>query len=370
MKDEPRDTISKAVAGRRLWYGDFRLTIVGFILYLIILAGAVAASGAPPAAGFDARAAGTMIVVGIVAALIILFLPFWAVVLTCMAAGGIAIRATLGNDASLWPWAIVAVGLLLAPMVQLAQQWEKAVVFRLGRLRGLRGPGVFLIAPVIDRAPRRIDTRIRVVEFRHETTLTRDTVPVSVDAIAFWMVWDAEKATLEVEDYFEAVTLAAHAALRNAIGKHDLSSLLSEQERLGKEIQEYIDAKTNPWGVTILSIGITDIVITKELEDSLSRQAQAQRERQSRVILAEAEEEVADSFVNASRKYADNPTALQLRGMSITYEGLRKNGAIVLLPSGAVQELALGKVIQDTVKGEKPFADLTKGPAGEAEGTS
>jgi regulator of protease activity HflC (stomatin/prohibitin superfamily) len=244
------------------------------------------------------------------------------------------------------------------PFLQMAQQWEKAVIFRLGRFKGLRGPGLFLIVPVIDRAARFVDTRIRATDFRAETTLTKDTVPVNVDAIAFWMIWDAEKATLEVEDFLDAVILAAQAALRDAIGKNDLASLLSERDRLGKEIQEILDAKTNPWGVSILSIGITDIIISKELEDALSQQAQAERERHSRLILGEAEVEVARKYVEASKVYAENPTALQLRGMSMVYESIRKNGTVVLLPSGAVQDLALGRVMGDLAKAKKPPSGL------------
>ncbi len=352
----PRDFPPIKYVTRRIFERDFRLTILGVLVLAAALAGAVAAAVAGPAA-LDPVAGGGVFIGGMIAGLLLFLLPFWMLDIAFIVTAAITF-ARLLEESFLVPFLILAAGLLLLPMLQLSRQWEKVVIFRLGRFRGLRGPGVFLIVPVIDRAARFIDTRIRVVEFRHETTLTRDTVPVSVDAIAFWMIWDAEKATLEVEDYLDAVTLAAHAALRNAIGKHDLASLLSEQERLGMEIQEFLDAKTNPWGVTILSIGITDIVISKELEDSLSKQAQAQRERQSRLILAESEEEIADSYVKASRRYADNPTALQLRGMSITYEGIRKNGTIVLLPSGAVQELALGRVLEDTAQGKRPLEEL------------
>ncbi len=336
---------------------DFRLSSLGFLLFVIAV-GAGALIPILGGASFQLEALGCVVLGCFIAVLILYFFPLWILDLAFIVAAGAALRWALG-DAFLAPLAVMGAGFILMPTIQLAQQWEKVVMFRLGRFAGLRGPGVFLIAPLVDRAARLMDTRIRVVEFHHETTLTKDTVPVSVDAIAFWMVWDAEKATLEVADYLESVTLAAHAALRNAIGKHDLASLLSEQERLGKEIQEFLDARTSPWGITILSIGITDIVISKELEDALSRQAQAQRERQSRLILAEAEQEVADSYVEASKRYRDNPTALQLRGMSITYEGIRKNGTIVLLPSAAVQDLSLGKVIDDVAKGKKPFEDFT-----------
>lgn len=360
----PREFPLANNAFRRLSRRDFRVSILGLLLFGLAVGIGIAIpelSSAP----FDPASLGIVALGTLLAGLILFLIPFWVLDLLFIVAAGAALRLALG-DAFLLSFPAFLAGFILLPTVQLAQQWEKVVVFRLGRFRGLRGPGVFLIVPVIDRAARFLDTRIRVVEFRHETTLTKDTVPVQVDAIAFWMVWDAEKATLEVEDYLQSVTLAAHAALRNAIGKHELSSLLSEQERLGKEIQEFLDARTSPWGVTILSIGITDIIIPKELEDSLSKQAQAQRERQSRLILAEAEQEIADSYVEASKRYQDNPTALQLRGMSITYEGIRKNGTIVLLPSAAVQDLALGKITGDVAKGKAPLGDL-KTPGGEEE---
>lgn len=350
MAFTPRDFQAGSLAVGRKLTMDFRLTTLGVMSLLIPLA---AGAALPLLVGhpYDGEALGVVTVGCLVAVVILLLLPLWILDIVFLGAAEAGLRWALG--AAYWPSSVlVGAGFLLMPMVQLAQQWEKAVVFRLGRLRAIREPGVFLIAPIFDRVIRYVDTRIRVVEFHHETTLTRDTVPVSVDAIAFWMVWDAEKATLEVTDYLESVTLAAHAALRNAIGKHDLSDLLSEQESLGKEIQAFLDARTTAWGVTILSIGITDIVISKDLEDSLSKQAQAQRERQSRLLLAQAEKEVADAYVEASHGYRDNPTALQLRGMGIVYEGIRKNGTIVLLPSGAVQDMALGKALGDLARGK------------------
>lgn len=328
-------------------FGDFRPTLIGCLCYLVALVAALALADSTQTVSRQGILA--FMGSGLAVAFLLFIVPFWGSVLVGIAALFFGSKEALEGSSFILPWLVSSAGLLVFPMLQLAQHWEKALVFRLGRLKNLRGPGPFIILPLVDRAVRRIDTRIRVVEFTHEKTLTKDTVPVSVDAIAYWMVWDAEKATLEVEDYLEAVTLSAHAALRNAIGKHELSSLLSEQERLGKEIQEYIDEKTNPWGISILSIGITEIAIAKELEDSLSKEAQARREQQSRQILAEAEAAVADSFVSASRKYADNPTALQLRGMNIAYEGLRKNGTILLLPSGAVQEMALGTAIREAI---------------------
>jgi regulator of protease activity HflC (stomatin/prohibitin superfamily) len=355
----PREFPPLKYVTKRKWGRDFRLNVFCFLLLGAAVVAGVAvamAAGAP----FEVEGLGSIAAATMIAGLVLFVIPYWILDLGLIAAVCLLSFRLLGAGA---PWLpiILSAGLLVMPAVQLAQQWEKVVIFRLGRFHRLRGPGLFLMVPIIDRAVRVVDTRIRVIEFRHETTLTRDTVPVSVDAIAFWMIWDAEKAILEVEDYMDAVTLAAHAALRNAIGKHDLASLLSEQERLGKEIQEFLDAKTNPWGVSILSIGITDILISKELEDSLSRQAQAERERQSRLILGRAEEEIASAFVEASKHYADNPTALKLRAMSIVYEGLRKNGTIVLLPSGAIEDMALGKVVEDLSHGKAPFQDLAKG---------
>ncbi len=330
---------------------DFRISLISLILF----AAAVGAGIAFQFAAGPALEANqiTLVAIGCFTAVIVLMaLPFWLVDFALIGISGVLLYRMLGSG-FLPLFGPSAAGLLLMPLIQMSEQWEKAVIIRLGKFKGLRGPGLFLIAPVIDRASPFVDTRIRATDFRAETTLTRDTVPVNVDAIAFWMIWDAEKATLEVEDYQDAVILAAQAALRDAIGKHELSSLLSERDRLGKEIQELLDAKTNPWGVSILSIGITDIIISKELEDALSQQAQAERERHSRMILGDAEVEVAKKYVEASKAYADNPAALQLRGMSMVYESIRKNGTVVLLPSGAVQDLALGRVMGDLAKAKK-----------------
>jgi regulator of protease activity HflC (stomatin/prohibitin superfamily) len=338
---------------------DFRLNVYSFIVLGAAVGAGIAihsAVGSPLETDQLAAVAFGVLI----ASLILLVFPIWMLDLGLIVVGGVSLYQLLG-DGFLPLFIGIAAGFLLMPFVQLTHQWEKAVIFRLGKFRGLRGPGLFLMTPIIDRAGRFVDTRIRATDFRAETTLTKDTVPVNVDAIAFWMIWDAEKATLEVEDFLDAVILAAQAALRDAIGKHDLASLLSERDRLGKEIQEILDAKTNPWGVSILSIGITDIIISKELEDSLSQQAQAERERHSRMILGEAEVEVARKYVEASKVYADNPVALQLRAMNMVYESIRKNGTVVLLPSGAVQDLALGKVMGDLTKGKKPLGDFGGG---------
>ncbi len=189
----------------------------------------------------------------------------------------------------------------------MAYQWERAVILRFGRFRGLRGSGLFPIVPVVDKVSNYVDQRIRVTDFSAETTLTRDTVPVNVDAIAFWMVWDAEKSILEVADFVDAVTLSAQTGLRDAIGKHELADMLSHRDRLGKEIQQVLDAKTNAWGITVQSVEIRDIIIPKALEDAMSRQAQAERERQARIILVTAETEIAAKFEEASRHYTQQP---------------------------------------------------------------
>ncbi len=234
------------------------------------------------------------------------------------------------------------VATLLAPSLQIAYQWERAVVLRLGKFRTLRKPGIFFILPVIDKVARFVDQRIRVTDFSAEMTLTSDTVPVNVDAIAFWVVWDAQKAVLEVEQFEDAVILSAQTALRNGIGKNDLANLLSERDRLGKEIQKVLDEKTNAWGITTQAVEIRDIIIPKDLEDAMSRQAQAERERQSRIILGTAETEIAEKFARASAHYQDNPVALHLRAMNMVFEGLRQKGSMIIVPSTAVETMGLG----------------------------
>jgi regulator of protease activity HflC (stomatin/prohibitin superfamily) len=236
----------------------------------------------------------------------------------------------------------IAAALFFATSLQIAYQWERAVVLRFGKFRALRQSGLFMIAPVIDKIAQFVDQRIRVTDFRAETTLTADTVPVNVDAIAFWMVWDAQKSVLEVEKFEKAVILSAQTALRNAIGKNDLATLLSERDRLGSEIQKLLDEKTSSWGVTTQDVEIRDIIIPKGLEDAMSRQAQAERERQSRIILGTAETEIAEKFAAASEHYKNNPVALHLRAMNMVYEGLRQKGSMIIVPSTAVESMGLG----------------------------
>ena len=236
---------------------------------------------------------------------------------------------------------VVAAG-LFAPCIQLAYQWEKAVMLRVGKFRGLRGSGLFTLLPVIDKVANYVDQRIRVTDFKAETTLTKDTVPVNVDAIAFWMVWDAEKCVLEVENYRDAVSLSAQTGLRDAIGKHERGAMLSHRDRLGREIQQVLDDKTNAWGITVQSVEIRDIIIPKALEDAMSRKAQAERERQSRIILSKAETEIAEKFADASVHYKKNPVALHLRAMNMVFEGLKQKGSMIIVPSTAVETMGLG----------------------------
>ena len=238
--------------------------------------------------------------------------------------------------------ATVIVAGFLSPALQMAWQWERAVILRFGRFRGLKGSGLFPIIPVVDKVSNYVDQRIRVTDFSAEMTLTRDTVPVNVDAIAFWMVWDAEKSILEVADFVDAVTLSAQTGLRDAIGKHELADMLSHRDRLGKEIQQVLDAKTSAWGITVQSVEIRDIIIPKALEDAMSRQAQAERERQARIILSTAETEIAAKFEEASRHYRHNPAALHLRAMNMVYEGLKQKGSMIIVPSTAVETMGLG----------------------------
>jgi len=262
----------------------------------------------------------------------------------------LSIIVTIVMDiAGLPDWAIALqlivlnlIGLYILFAFKVANQWEKAVVLRFGKFRGLQGPGAFWVIPVVDNIPIWIDLRVMVTPFAAEKTLTKDTVPVNVDAVLFWVAWDAEKAALEVEDYNMAITWAAQTALRDIIGKMMLADILVGREMIDKELQHIIDERTTPWGVSVQSVEIRDIVIPQELEDAMSRQAQAERERQARVILGESEKQIAESFREASLSYADNPTALHLRAMNMLFEGLKEKGALVIVPSSAVDTMNLG----------------------------
>jgi regulator of protease activity HflC (stomatin/prohibitin superfamily) len=226
-----------------------------------------------------------------------------------------------------------------------AQQWERAVVLRLGRFVGLQGPGLFWIVPFVDKIGRVIDQRVITTSFAAEQTLTMDTVPVNVDAVLFWMVYDAEKAALEVQDYASAVSLAAQTALRDIIGRTSLADLLRGRDKIESELQKLIDERSTPWGVTVQSVEMRDIVIPSQLQEAMSREAQATREKQARIILGEAEMEIAHSFEVASRVYINNPTALHLRAMNMLYEGLKEKGALMLVPSTAVESMGMGGML-------------------------
>jgi regulator of protease activity HflC (stomatin/prohibitin superfamily) len=238
----------------------------------------------------------------------------------------------------------VIIALSLASAVKIANQWEKAVILRMGKFIGLRGPGIFLIIPIIDRVYNYIDQRVRVTDFKAEETLTKDTVPVNVDAVVFWMVWDTEKAALEVKDYVKAVYYIAQTSLRDTIGKHDLADLLQNREKIAEALQVTLDEHTNPWGITCQTVGIKDIVIPSALADAMSKQAQAERERQARIILGTAETEISEKFAKASENYLENPVALQLRGMNMLFEGLKEKGSLVIVPSSALESMNLGAI--------------------------
>jgi len=267
------------------------------------------------------------------------------VFLLCIALGLVAAKLT--------SMPLVAVfsglaGLYLLFAIVVVDQWEKVAVLRFGKYRGLRGPGLFLIIPIVETLSRYVDQRVRVTTVSAESTLTRDTVPVNVDAIIFWLVWNAEKSILEVEDFAQAITLGSQTALRESIGRHQLAQMITERETLGKELQKILDEKTNPWGITVQSVEIRDVRIPQALENAMSQQAQAERERQARVILGEAEVQVSEQFAQASRVYNDNPGALHLRGMNMLYEAIREKGAMVIVPSSAIETMGLGGTLATT----------------------
>ncbi len=248
-------------------------------------------------------------------------------------------------------------GLYFLFAIRVADQWQKAAVLRLGKYKGLRGPGFFMIIPIIDQISLYVDQRVRVTDVRAESGLTRDTVPVNVDAIVFWLVWNAEKSILEVMDFDEAVTLSAQTALRESIGRHDLAQMITEREMLGRELQRILDEKTNPWGITVQSVEIRDVHIPAALEDAMSRQAQAERERQARIILGTAETEISTKFAEASMVYVNNPVALHLRAMNMLYEAIKEKGSMVIVPSTAVETMGLGGMLGTaSLSGQKTVA--------------
>jgi regulator of protease activity HflC (stomatin/prohibitin superfamily) len=265
-----------------------------------------------------------------------------AILIGSLAIGLAAARAA-GDPIPLVIMAIV--GIVLMPAPRIAQQWERAVVLRFGRFIGLRGPGLFWVVPFMDRVSTWIDQRTITTSFAAEQTLTADTVPVNVDAVLFWMVHDPQKAALEVQDYSQAVSWAAQTALRDIIGRTTLTDLLRGRERIEDELQALIDQRSNPWGVTVSSVEMRDVVIPGALQDAMSREAQAAREKQARIILGEAEMEIARSFQEAAKAYHDNPTALHLRAMNMLYEGLKEKGALMLVPSSAVESMGMGGLL-------------------------
>lgn len=231
---------------------------------------------------------------------------------------------------------------LLALSIRIADQWERAVVLRMGKFKGLKGPDPFMIIPILDSVSAYIDQRVRVSTFKAEQTLTKDTVPVNVDAVVYWTVWDVEKAALEVQEYQKAIENIAQTGLRDTIGKHELSTLLQERDKIAEDLQHVLDRNTNPWGITCQTVGINDIAIPQDLADAMSKEAQAERERRARVILGTAETEIADKFEQASKKYTDNPVALHLRGMNMLFEGLKEKGSMIIVPSSALDTMNLG----------------------------
>ena len=262
-----------------------------------------------------------------------------AMMIASIAIGGV-VAASVGNPI---PVVIAAlVGFVLMQSPKIAQQWERGVVLRLGRFVGLRGPGLFWIAPFVDSVATWIDQRTITTTFAAEQTLTSDTVPVNVDAVLFWMVHDAQKAALEVQEYSQAVSWAAQTALRDIIGRTALTDLLRGREKIEQELQQLIDGRSNPWGITVQSVEMRDVVIPSALQDAMSREAQAAREKQARIILGQAEMEIARSFQEAAKSYHDNPTALHLRAMNMLYEGLKEKGALMLIPSSAVESMGMG----------------------------
>lgn len=256
---------------------------------------------------------------------------------------GLWLTLSSGNPYGVVAGLVVGLGAMQSPRV--AQQWERAIVLRLGRYRSTQGPGLFWIIPFVDRIPSWIDQRTITTTFAAEQTLTSDTVPVSVDAVLFWMVHDVQKAALEVQEYSQAVSWAAQTALRDIIGRTALTELLKGRERIEAELQALIDHRSNPWGVTVQSVEMRDVVIPSALQDAMSREAQAAREKQARIILGEAEMEIAHSFQEAAKAYHDNPTALHLRAMNMLYEGLKEKGALMLIPSSAVESMGMGGLL-------------------------
>jgi len=343
---------------------DFRFGPLNIMILLVVCLGGLAAHLA--VYPFHLQVVITMVATALALGIFLRLSQVWETVVLLTTVAGLVVYLRHRPESGLLVAAVVVAG-LLAPSIQVAYQWEKAVLLRFGKFRGLRGSGLFVLVPVIDKVSSFVDQRIRVTDFSAETTLTRDTVPVNVDAIAFWMVWDAEKSVLEVADFAGAVTLSAQTGLRDAIGKHELADMLSHRDRLGHEIQQLLDAKTSAWGITVQSVEIRDIIIPKALEDAMSRQAQAERERQARIILSTAETEIAEKFARASEYYKHNPAALHLRAMNMVYEGLKQKGSMIIVPSTAVETMGLGAMGGLTAFDRILGPDAAEAPAPTAE---
>ena len=269
--------------------------------------------------------------------------PVGVALLVISLAAGVGLSALLHNDAPMVVFGLVGLYLLFA--IRQADQWEKVAVLRFGKYIGLRGPGLFHVIPVVDTLSRYVDQRVRVANVSAESTLTRDTVPVNVDAIVFWMVWNAEKSILEVQDFAQAIQYSAQTALRESIGRHELHQMVAEREMMGKELQRILDEKTTAWGITVQSVVIRDVQIPPELQDAMSREAQAERERRARIILSTAETEIAEKFGQAALTYQHNPVAMHLRAMNMLYEAIKEKGAMVIVPSTAVETMGLGGML-------------------------
>ncbi len=322
--------------------GHFRFNTVSVLTILLFVVLGLGINGVISTGG-DQSLMAYMAAGALVAAMILYILPWWPTALVVVAAIW-AGPAYLGVSLPITS-AILTLGFLIAPGFEIVAQWDKVVILRLGRFKKVKGPGVVFLIPMVDSIAGYVDTRIRVTDFSAEKSLTLDTVPVHIDALAFWMIWDAEKAILEVQDYEAAVVLSAQTALRSSIGANTLTSLLSERERMAEEIQKIVDAKTNPWGITIISVEFKEILVPEELEDVLSREAQAERERKSRKILSKAEAEISETYAQAADVYRNDPTALQLRAMNMIYESMKEKGGLILTPASALENMNLGTAL-------------------------
>lgn len=336
--------------------GDFRFNIYSFLIMLLIFSIGAVISVLTSEIDVIARGAVGLIL----SALLYTFFPYWLTLIPAFLFVQLAFFLDPGSLSLPFPETLLLIDLSLGkllclagtlialffgPSLQLALQWEKTVVLRIGKFKKVHGPGLFFLFPILDRCVTFVDTRIRATDFSAEKVLTRDTVPVHVDALAFWLIWDPQRAILEVENFIDAVTLSAQTALRGSIGKYSLTTLLTERETLYQEIQSILDAKTNPWGITILSVEFTDIILPQELEGVMSKQAQAEREKEARFQLAEAEHNIAQQFSETAEIYRKNPEALNLRAMNMIYDSMKNRGSLVLLPSTALDQMNLGSIL-------------------------